>query len=93
MQILQYADDLYGPEKLGDNNEEVNEDEIEDALAKEIDTINSKSTERRFQAVDSGAKNVIFIKSALPDDVCISSFVHHILEDLLKTKSKKARYV
>ncbi|XP_035993304.1 THUMP domain-containing protein 1 isoform X2 [Fundulus heteroclitus] len=96
-----YADKLYGPEKLHDNkgnNSSSEEDEAEEeedvdvALKKEVAQLQSsrRKQERRFQALDSGANNVIFIKThnLEPDKL-----IHHILSDLHTTKKKKSRVI
>ena len=49
--------------------------------------------EKRFQAVLSGANNVIFIKTNLPDSKDPTDLVHTILTDMLKTGCKKTRLV
>lgn len=91
----EYADRLYGPEKLqsteGSSSDEEEED-MEAALKKEVEQLKSSQLKqhRRFQALDSGANNVIFIKThnLEPDKL-----VHHILSDLYTTKKKKSRVI
>ncbi|KAL2086408.1 hypothetical protein ACEWY4_017467 [Coilia grayii] len=97
--LNEYADKLYGPEKFADKEEsgseeddENEDDDAEAALKKEV-TQMRESTEkgrRRFQAVDSGANNVVFIRTQNlePDQL-----VHHILQDLHATKKKKSRVI
>ncbi|CAJ1054006.1 THUMP domain-containing protein 1 [Xyrichtys novacula] len=97
--LNEYADQIYGPEKFQDNSEssskEEEEDEEEDvaeALKKEVSQLQASGTkqERRFQACDSGANNVIFIRTRnLESD----KLVHHILSDLHTTKKKKSRVI
>uniref|UniRef100_A0A5F8G8H4 THUMP domain-containing protein n=1 Tax=Monodelphis domestica TaxID=13616 RepID=A0A5F8G8H4_MONDO len=69
--LNEYGDDLYGPEKFVDKDkqpsgsEEEEEDDAEAALKKEVSEIQA-STElrlRRFQSVESGANNVVFIRT------------------------------
>jgi len=45
--------------------------------------------ERRFQAVNSGAKHVVFIKCREPVEPC--QLVHYMLSDMLSTKVHKSR--
>ncbi|XP_078131993.1 THUMP domain-containing protein 1 [Sander vitreus] len=95
--LNEYADTLYGPEKLQDNNgssseEEADEEDVDVALKKEVAQLKASGAkqERRFQALDSGANNVIFIKTKnLESD----KLVHHILSDLHTTKKKKSRVI
>ncbi|XP_015249495.1 PREDICTED: THUMP domain-containing protein 1 [Cyprinodon variegatus] len=96
--LNEYADQLFGPEKFQDNKgsssseEEEAEEDIEVALKKEVAQLKSSGgkQERRFQALESGANNVIFIKTLNlePDKL-----VHHILSDLHTTKKKKSRVI
>lgn len=94
---LQYADQLYGPEhsRQGDDNaasySDDDGDDIEDALAKEVKELQEPQQEKRFQAVHSGANNVIFIKTNLPDFKDPTELVHTVLTDMLKTGCKKTR--
>ncbi|XP_073399157.1 THUMP domain-containing protein 1-like [Dendrobates tinctorius] len=95
--LNQYGDLLYGAEKLCDKEDGLSgsdEDDydIEAALKKEADQI-CTSTEknlRRFQSVESGANNVVFIRTL---NVEPEKLVHHILKDLNTTKKKKARAI
>ncbi|KAL7845115.1 hypothetical protein AOLI_G00233070 [Acnodon oligacanthus] len=90
----EYGEELYGPEQLGDPDSDSDEDEddVEAALKKEVTEIqsSSKKRQRRFQAVDSGANNVVFIRT---HDIDPEKLVHHILQDLHKTKKKKSRVI
>lgn len=95
--LNEYADELYGPEKLqdcnGSSSEEEEEDEdVEAALKKEVAQLQSSGAkqERRFQALESGANNVIFIKT---HNLESDKLVHHILTDLHTTKKKKSRVI
>uniref|UniRef100_A0A087Y3S1 THUMP domain-containing protein 1 n=1 Tax=Poecilia formosa TaxID=48698 RepID=A0A087Y3S1_POEFO len=98
--LNEYADKLYGPEKLQNNKgsssseeEEAEEEDVDVALKKEVAQLQSSAgkRERRFQALESGANNVIFIRThnlVEPDKL-----VHHILSDLHSTKKKKSRVI
>ncbi|KAM9362777.1 THUMP domain-containing protein 1 [Symphorus nematophorus] len=96
--LNEYADKLYGPEKLQENNgssseeEEAEEEDVEDALKKEVAQLQASGAkqERRFQALESGANNVIFIKT---HNLESDKLVHHILSDLHTTKKKKSRVI
>ncbi|XP_063059665.1 THUMP domain-containing protein 1 [Engraulis encrasicolus] len=99
--LNEYAEKLYGPEKFGDKDKggsdegddaSSDEDDMEAALKKEVSQM-KESTEkgkRRFQAMESGANNVVFIRTEKlePDEL-----VHHILQDLHSTKKKKSRTI
>ncbi|KAM9819283.1 THUMP domain-containing protein 1 [Syngnathus typhle] len=97
--LSEYADMLYGPEKFEEEAGECSEGEnakeevdVEDALKKEVAQLRAGGgrQERRFQALDSGANNVIFIRTRnLESD----KLVHHILSDLHATKKKKTRVI
>ena len=99
--LNEYADKLYGPEpRKSDDNEkndvesEVDEDDIDAALDKEKQDLKSERekqpNERRFQQVESGANNCIFIKTSLdqPDQL-----VEEIVKDLQESKVQKSRFI
>ncbi|KAM9770311.1 THUMP domain-containing protein 1 [Menidia menidia] len=96
--LNEYADQLYGPEKLSDNNgssaeeEDAEEEDVDVALKKEVAQLQASGAkqERRFQALDSGANNVIFIRT---QNLESDKLVHHILADLHTTKKKKSRVI
>ncbi|XP_051242621.1 THUMP domain-containing protein 1 [Dicentrarchus labrax] len=96
--LNEYADQLYGPEKFQDNNgssseeEDAEEEDVDVALKKEVAQLQASGAkqERRFQALDSGANNVIFIKT---HNLESDKLVHHILSDLHTTKKKKSRVI
>ncbi|XP_078376011.1 THUMP domain-containing protein 1-like [Oculina patagonica] len=93
--LNEYADKLYGPEhnRQGDDAASNSDSEdIEEALAKEVKELQEAKQEKRFQAVLSGANNVIFIKTNLPDSKDPTDLVHTILTDMLKTGCKKTRH-
>lgn len=88
-----YADQLIGPEEgiTDENGKESNED-IEDEINKEIDSLKMKSSpgQRRFQAVDTGANSCVFIKTTVEDPI---QLVRSVYEDVEKTKQQKGRYL
>ena len=85
----QYADQLYGPEQ-GECTPSSDED-IGRSLTLEIDMLRgSEQKPRRFQAVDTGTKHLIFIKCHPSVDPV--SLVHHMLSSVMEAKENKARY-
>ncbi|XP_047434505.1 THUMP domain-containing protein 1 [Mugil cephalus] len=96
--LSEYAEQLYGPEKLQENaassseEEEAEEEDMDVALKKEVAQLRASGSkqERRFQALDSGANNVIFIRT---QNLESDKLVHHILSDLHTTKKKKSRVI
>ncbi|KAL4834053.1 hypothetical protein H8958_016239, partial [Nasalis larvatus] len=88
--LNEYGDDRYGLEKFTDKDQkppgsEAEDDDVEATLKKEVGDIKA-STEmslRRFQLVESGANNIVFIRTLgiEPDKL-----VHNILQDVYKTK-------
>ncbi|XP_036046455.1 THUMP domain-containing protein 1 [Onychomys torridus] len=95
--LNEYGDDMYGPEKFIDKDQqpsgsEGEDDDVEAALKKEVGDIKA-STEmrlRRFQSMESGANNVVFIRTL---GIEPEKLVHHILQDMYKTKKKKTRVI
>ncbi|NWX95692.1 THUM1 protein, partial [Nothoprocta ornata] len=98
----EYGDLLYGPEQFSEpeerlsgsdrEEEEEEDDDVEAALRKEVGQIRA-STEhklRRFQSVESGANNVVFIRT---QGIEPENLVHHILKDMHTTKKKKTRVI
>ncbi|NWU95258.1 THUM1 protein, partial [Upupa epops] len=95
----EYGDLLYGPEQLSDHEElltgserEEDEDDVEAALKKEVGQIRASTEQklRRFQSVESGANNVVFIRT---QGIEPENLVHHILKDMHTTKKKKTRVI
>uniref|UniRef100_A0A8D3EG84 THUMP domain containing 1 n=1 Tax=Scophthalmus maximus TaxID=52904 RepID=A0A8D3EG84_SCOMX len=88
--LNEYADNLYGAEKVSKRS--APEEDVDVALKKEVAQLQAsgKKQERRFQALDSGANNVIFIKT---QNLESDKLVHHILSDLHTTKKKKSRVI
>lgn len=46
---------------------------------------------QRFQSVKCGAKNVLFIKTALPNDENPTELIHTMLSDILENGLNKSR--
>ncbi|XP_025967853.2 THUMP domain-containing protein 1 [Dromaius novaehollandiae] len=99
----EYGDLLYGPEQFSDQEErlsgsereeeeEDDDDDVEAALKKEVDQIRASTEQklRRFQSVESGANNVVFIRTR---GIEPENLVHHILKDMHTTKKKKTRVI
>ena len=93
--LNQYADCLFGPERKTEEKEDVLDcDDIDSALDKEKESLQSEAAEdraeRRFQQVESGANNCIFIKTSLdkPDQL-----VDNIVTDIIQSKTQKSRFI
>ncbi|XP_067671104.1 THUMP domain-containing protein 1-like [Haliotis asinina] len=90
--LNEYADELYGPEKLtGKDASSEEEEDVEKAMARELKAIKEvqQSAERRFQNTDTHAKNCIFIRTSLDNP---TELHHKIFSDLYEKKVSKARY-
>ena len=72
------------------SEEEEEEEDIEKAMKKEVQEIKEAKHElRRFQNINTKAKNLIFIRTTLPDP---SQLAHAILADLWETQVQKSRF-
>lgn len=84
---------MYGPEfddKKSESSTEKEEAELEEEFASEVKKLKGEEgSERRFQAANSGAKNVIFIGCRAPVEPC--DLVHAVLVDVKKSGVSKAR--
>ncbi|XP_068100909.1 ERI1 exoribonuclease 2 isoform X2 [Hyperolius riggenbachi] len=91
MKITKSLDKLCEKDDVASGSEE-DEDDVEAALKKEVDQIRTSTEKnlRRFQSVDSGANNVVFIRT---QNIEPDKLVHHILNDLYTTKKKKTRVI
>jgi len=87
--LNKYADKLYGPETpVGDCSRAI---DIEEEVKREVENLKeSLQVERRFQALDSGARNCIFIKANVPDP---SHLIHTVLTDIYSTQKPCSRHV
>ena len=74
-------------EKAEESDNEGEED-LEKAMAKELQAIKAPTVQQRFQNCRSGAKNCIFIKTTLEDPVGLAVA---IFTDLQETKKQKTR--
>jgi len=94
--LNEFADKLVGPEELPDkvksDSDEV--DDIDAALEKEkkgLAAVKAKGfAARRFQSVDSGANNCIFIKTTLSNPCEI---VENLIEEIVRTGSQRSRFI
>lgn len=82
--LNRYADALYGSEEEKPKGGDVEED-----LKKEIEALKGREG-RRFQVVDSGAKNVLFIRTTLENPVELSE---KIMTDVQRTKQQQCRFL
>jgi len=69
---------------------EEEDDDIESAIAAEVKELNHPLKKFRFQSIQSGARNIVFIKSTVPEP---SKLVHDILSDVFTMKQQKSRYL
>ncbi|XP_077979935.1 uncharacterized protein LOC144435227 [Glandiceps talaboti] len=91
--LSEYADKIYGPEVMSEESSAAeSDDDIEAALKKETQKLKAqnKKKNRRFQAVDSGALNVVFIKAKIPNP---SEFAYEIFSDIAENKKKIVRHI
>lgn len=100
--LNQYADELYGAENCSSSTENPNDEQLQknaedptndiaDELQMQINATQSNcNTKRRFQVVDTGATNCIFIKTTLDDPQAI---VTSIVNDIADTKQQKTRHL
>lgn len=75
--LNKYADLLWPPQAPTE----------EDSLEAELKTLRS---EKRFQVVDSGAKNLVFIKTTLEEPVALAE---HILKQIYENQSQETRFL
>uniref|UniRef100_A0A034VDF2 THUMP domain-containing protein 1-like protein n=1 Tax=Bactrocera dorsalis TaxID=27457 RepID=A0A034VDF2_BACDO len=97
-----YADELYGPKDkdvITSTTDKESEPEdvgdIVDDLQKEIDATkstkeNKNTVKQRFQVVDTGATNCVFIRTTLPDPVELGT---RIISDVAETREQKSRFL
>lgn len=73
-----------------DDGDDEEEEDIEKALKKEVNALKQTvPAERRFQQLDSGAKNCLFIKTTLSNPC---ELIHAILKDIYETQVQKSRF-
>ena len=68
------------------------EEDIDKAIANEVSQLNqrSKAADRRFQALPSGASNIVFIRTKLPNP---TELMDAITTDLYNKKMPTSRYI
>ncbi|CAG7683955.1 unnamed protein product [Allacma fusca] len=77
----------------GDNkkiSEQSDDDDVESAIAEEISRLKSSEVKYKFQSVDTGVPNLIFINTTIGDPVKLTN---RILQDLLEKKQQKCRFL
>lgn len=75
-------------DSASDTEVDAEDDDISTSLNKEIDKL--KTVHTKFQVVDTGVKNVIFIRSSLSNPL---QLVTKIVTELDKTKAQRTRYI
>uniref|UniRef100_A0A1Q3EX62 Putative thump domain-containing protein 1 n=1 Tax=Culex tarsalis TaxID=7177 RepID=A0A1Q3EX62_CULTA len=98
--LNEYADELYGkvgesPPKeeeqpAGEGGEEEEEKDISVQVQKQAEAAKTEKKKYRFESVDTGAKNVCFIKTVLEDP---TELALKILRDAAETKKQKSRNI
>lgn len=90
--LNKYADKLYGPE-ISPQEAKNEENDIEHDLESELNQLKAVSKapfKRRFQVLESGAKNILFVKSELPDTVKIAS---EVVKEIYETQQQQSRHL
>lgn len=85
--LNRYADALYS------TTEDTTKKDSEDDLEKEIAALKAETTSpdtKRFQMVESGAKNVLFIRTILENPV---ELAEKIMADVQRTKQQQSRFL
>lgn len=90
--LNEYADKLYPSEDPQQSEEnKIVDDDIEDSLIKEIANLkNEKIHERRFQVIDSGANNLLFIRTTLTNP---GELVDTIIKDIWNSGIQKTKFL
>ena len=94
--LNEFADRLVGPEELPDKEKSDSDDvdDIDAALEKEKEGLAAVQAKgfaaRRFQSVDSGANNCIFIKTTLSNPCEI---VESLIDEIMRTGSQRSRFI
>lgn len=87
--LNKYADKLYPPKE----KEEVDEEQgIEEELSAEVDKLKNErgNEERRFQYIDTGAKNLLFIKTTLDEPIEVTK---EIVDDIIAEGKQQTRFL
>lgn len=90
--LNKYADILWPekPQTSENNPEDSKNDEIEDELQKELEQLKANKDKKRFQVVDSGAKNFLFIQTTVDEPVKLAE---NILNDIYETKGQETKFL
>ncbi|EFA00591.1 THUMP domain-containing protein 1 homolog [Tribolium castaneum] len=83
--LNEYADKLYQ-----ESNEPEAEQDIDDSLAKEISELKQDKSEKRFQVIESGAKNFLFIRTSLENPV---ELAEAIIKDVDGSKTQRTKFL
>lgn len=65
--------------------------DFDNAVSQELKELKEKPAHRRFQSVESGAKNVVFIQCEAP--VCPDDLVHYMLTSIKASGMPCTRYL
>ncbi|KAK6640940.1 hypothetical protein RUM44_012638 [Polyplax serrata] len=94
--LNEFADKLFGTEGNSPTEIELEADEgndnvdIDESIKREVESIkammNKKPEARRFQAVESGAKGIVFIRTTVPDPVKLAYSIMLSMSDVQKSK-------
>ncbi|KAF7284974.1 hypothetical protein GWI33_012755 [Rhynchophorus ferrugineus] len=90
--LNKYADILWPEQPQTSEKHPVDSksDEIEDELRKELDQLKNNKDKKRFQVVDSGAKNFLFIQTTVDDPVKLAE---HIMNDICEKKGQESKFL
>ncbi|CAG9769880.1 unnamed protein product [Ceutorhynchus assimilis] len=86
--LNKYADILWPPEPAESTSAEA-QGGIEEDLQKELQVLRA-ATPRRFQVVDSGAKNFLFIKTTVEDPVKLAEA---IMSEIFEKKTQETKFL
>ncbi|KAF6203024.1 hypothetical protein GE061_003437 [Apolygus lucorum] len=80
-----FSDKLDGPEKIEEPS-----DSIEDELEKELNDMRKKPKDKKFQVVETGADNTVFIKTTVDDPKKIT---YEIFSEIYTSKQNRSRFL
>ncbi|KAJ8968418.1 hypothetical protein NQ317_002173 [Molorchus minor] len=85
--LNKYADILYPVKPMVPDTEGV---DVQDELENELTNLKAEVKAKRFQVVESGAKNILFISTTLNDPLKLAEA---IVCDIEKTKTQQTRFL
>ncbi|XP_063919859.1 THUMP domain-containing protein 1 homolog [Zophobas morio] len=90
--LNEYADKLYPAASRVEETEEVQDEDISESLTKEISDLKEESTpnKKRFQAIESGARNLLFIRTTVPNP---AELAEAIVKDVHENGSQKTKFL